>query len=277
MELALTIAFVIIGLALAGWYWWRKRTNAAADAAPVYAPPNQTKPAGWPESPPMALRLEAAAPEEAPVGQPFDVIVALLPPGDTPTLPQALAEAKPATPPNGHGTLDLLLRIDAPGFVCHGPATQVARYSGDNRPPIAVFSLSAERPGDSVIRLIAHQGLTEVGRARLRVRAMTQAPDTTDNLGTRATLSLRPPQAADHLLAHAIAANYTPAEFQTLAESLGADLAELRGTTPFTRALDMVQAISRRGDGPALAERVAAERPDWRAAIRGNPRAERLT
>lgn len=272
MELILLLALIAVVLAFGVGYWSRGRAAATVDDKTAEAEPA----ADWPDPLPAALRLEAAAPEEVAVSAPFDVIAALLPPGESPTLPQALAAATPAAPVNGSPGLDFYLRIDAPGFACHGPATRAARYTGPDRPPIAVFSLSAEQVGEGVIRLIALQGLAEIARVRLRVRAAASAPATTDNLGTRAALTARPPQAAAHLLAHAIAASYTPTEFQALAESLDADPADLVGGTPFTQALDLVQAVSRRGDGPALAQRVATERPNWRVALRGNPRAEKL-
>lgn len=246
-----------------------------AQGGPAAAPSADTVAAEWPAQPPRVLRLEAAAPEEVAAGAPFDVIAALLPPGEAPTLPEALAAARPDPPPANGGALDLRLRVDAPGLVCHGPAARTARYA-DGQPALAVFSLSAERPGEAAIRLIAQQGLAEVGRVRLRLRVVAAAPATTAKRGGRAALAAQPPQAAEHLLAHAIAASYTADEFRALVESLDIEAKALPGRTPFTQALDLVRHVARDGGGPALAERVAVERPNWRTAIRGNKRAEKL-
>jgi hypothetical protein len=272
------ITVLLVGLAavVGVAYWPRRRGADEPDAAPAAA--EAIEPIGfasfWPE-PPRGLRLEAAAPEEVAVGQPFDLVAAILPPGERPTLPEALAAAV-APPPVALGALAFSVRVDAQGFVCHGPATQTVHYLPDGAPSIVVFSLSAERSGDAAIRVMVHQGLTEIGRVRLPLQAVDGEPAGGSNVGLRATLAARPPQMAEHLLAHVIAETYTADEARMLAAALDADYDALPGRTPFTRGLDLARDCARRGRAGELAERVMAERPHWRAAIRGNKRAERV-
>jgi hypothetical protein len=276
MEIILFFVVILAGVVLAMGIWYLVRRRAADVSAPeepdgrdsdeddVFG---EAEP-DWPR----ALRLEAAAPECAAVGRPFDVVVALLPPGERPTLPEALAAAK-APAANGHG-LSLRVRIDAPGLVCHSPATQTARYGTDDAPPILVFSLSADRPGEAAARVVVEQGLAEIGRVRLALRVADDAPEGGPNVGRRSTVTPRRPEAARHLLAHAIAGSYTAAELASLAEEM--DAPAVAAVSPFAAAIDLVHHVARHGDAEALAVRVTTERPQWRAAIRGNRRAEKL-
>lgn len=283
------IILLVLAVGFVAGRWTRRRSvsTATGDAATVSMPA-----AGpWPEQPlPDALRLEAVAPAEVVVGCPFDVYLALLPPDDPGTLPDVLrAAAEPPPLPPGARTLRVRVRIEAPGFAVLGPAEQPARWWPGEPAPVLAFRLAAEGAGDGAARLVVEQGLTEAGRARLALRAVVAPPGETipaDPVATTAatavaaatgqvTFAVRPPEEADHLLAHAMAETYTAAELAALAEALGAP-ASPPGASPFTTALDLVQHAVRRGRAEALAARVAAERPDWRRAIRGNRRAERL-
>lgn len=277
------IPVLAFGFALGRWARRAAPTNptdpaAAADAGPAASAAAES----WPEQQlPGALRLEAAAPAEVVAGRPFDVYVALLPPDDPRALPDVLrAAAPPAPPPPGARALRFRVRVEAPGWVIEGPAEQPARWWPGGPPPVLAFRLAAERPGGMATRLVVAQGLTEVGQARLNLRAAATpavengAADPT-TVTAQVVIAPRAPEAADQLLAHAIAESYTADELAALAEELGAS-APPPGASTFTTALDVVHHAARRGAAEALAARVAAERPEWRRAIRGNLRAERL-
>lgn len=249
--------------------------ESAAESEPTTAEPPGTAPVAPMPPPPapappppadgiVALRLDAALPEQVTVGRAFDLAVAIRRPGSPPLAPDDLARRESAdfgvAWPSGAAFVRLRLQISAPDCIIHGGDSRDVRLpAGQDGPPV-YFQLTPQAAGPLSVIITVYQEADWVGSTRLR----TQAGSGEARGKMVMTVESRPvgdPSVNLVTLRQALDDGYNDSELRDLCFDLGIDYDDLPGDNQSAKARELVLYAKRRDLTANLVAHIMKDRP----------------
>ncbi len=232
-------------------------------------PPATVAPPSPPPPPPqdeavVALRLDAALPEQVVVGRVFDLAVAVRRPASPPLAPDDLARRESADFaaiwPADALYIHLRIQISAPDCTIHGDDSRPVRLpAGQDGPPV-YFQLTPLRAGPLSVIITVYQEADWIGSTRLRTEAAAG-----ELRGAMAlTVDSQPlpgPEVNQQTLWQALSEGYNESELRDLCFELSIDYEDLPGDAKSAKARELVLYAKRHSLTAQLVEQVMAGRP----------------
>lgn len=220
----------------------------------------------------VALRLDAALPEQVIVGRVFDLAVAVKRPASPALSPDDLARqesaAFAAVWPDEALYIQLRIQISASDCTIHGGDSRPVRLpAGQDGPPV-YFQLTPLRAGPLSVIITVYQETDWVGSTRLRTEAATG-----EARGAMAlTVDSQPlpgPEVNQQTLWKALSEGYNESELRDLCFELSIDYEDLPGDTKSAKARELVLYAKRHSLTVQLVEQVMLGRPHLLAPANG--------
>ncbi|MBP6786035.1 MAG: hypothetical protein KA170_00500 [Candidatus Promineofilum sp.] len=232
-------------------------------AAPLAVPP-PAPPAAPTEEAVVALRLDAALPEQVVVGRVFDLAVAVKRPASPVFAPDDLTRRESAdfaaVWPADALFVQIRIQISAPDCTIHGGDSRPLRLpAGQDGPPV-YFQLTPLRAGPLSVIITVYQETDWIGSTRLR----TEAAGGEVRGAMALTLDSQPlpgPEVNQQTLWKALSEGYNESELRDLCFELSIDYEDLPGDTKSAKARELVLHAKRHGLIARLVEQVMVDRP----------------
>lgn len=238
--------------------------GGATAAIPPPMPPPLPAPPPPPEEAVVALRLDAALPEQVVVGRAFDLAVAVKRPASPALAPDDLARRESAdfaaVWPVDALYIQLRIQISASDCTIHdGDSRSVRLPAGQDGPPV-YFQLTPLRAGPLSVIITVYQETDWIGSTRLRTEAA--AGEVRGVLAlTVDSQPLPGPEVNQQTLWQALSEGYNESELRDLCFELSIDYEDLPGDTKSAKARELVLYAKRHDLTAQVVEQVMLERP----------------